>query len=95
MGLVPWLWWWFSEDTLMEKLLEMYVLNMCIFCVSLLPQWSWERFLKRFTNVCSFNEGIKMAHAWVTNILLGKEESLDNSFVCIMIMLHKMDYVWE
>lgn len=66
-----------------------------MFCVSLLPQWSWEKFFKRFTNVCSFNEGIKMAHAWVANILLSKEESLDNSFVYIMIMLHKMDYVWE
>lgn len=34
-----------------------------------------------------------MAHAWVANILLSKEESQDNSFVYIMIMLHKMDYV--
>lgn len=37
--------------------------------------------------------GIKMAHAWVANILLSKEQSLDNSFVYIMIRLHKMDYV--
>ena len=50
-------------------------------------------FLKDLQMFAFLMTGIKMAHAWVANILLSKEQSLDNSFVYIMIRLHKMEYV--
>ena len=53
---VSWLWRWCSENTHTEKLLKLHVLNMCTFCISLMPQWSWEKLFKRLTNVCFFND---------------------------------------